>query len=118
MSVKEGFPAFYLYTTDGDSYGSFNNETLFDFSFEIKTENSTSEVPAIYCSDFVEKYVSSEYSRQQILSQFYFNGKIFLCPDLASYKLYRSAWLFRNGYSTENLRIKVIAKPDQADLIT
>ena len=87
MSVEEGFPAFYLYTTDADGFSSVNNETLFDFSFEIKTVSSTREVPAIYCNDFVEKYVSSEYSRQQILSQFYYNGKIFLCPDLASYKL-------------------------------
>jgi len=84
---------------------------LFDFSFEIRTETDTTEVPAIYCNDFVEKYVSSEYTRQQILSQFYFEGKIFLCPDLASYKLYRSAWLFRAGFDTENLRIKVKAKP-------
>ena len=86
---------------------------MFDFSFEIRTESETRDVPAIYCSDFVEKYISSEYTRQQILSQFYFEGKIFLCPDLASYKLYREAWLFRNGFSTENLRIKVTAKPGQ-----
>ena len=69
MSVEEGFPAFYLWTGDGaDGNGSFNNQTLFDFSFEIRTETDTIEVPAIYCSDFVEKYVSSEYTRQQILS--------------------------------------------------
>lgn len=62
VSVEEGFPAFYLYTPDNG--GSFNNKTLFDYSFELKTFTGSTEVPAIDCSTFVTKYISSEYTRQ------------------------------------------------------
>ena len=76
---------------------TYNDETLFEFSFveRFTREGNTSygtiqnnTINALACKDVIEKYVTNEYAKEQILNEFSTNSN-FLCPDTPSIVLYQ-----------------------------
>ena len=96
-----------------------NDSELFEFSFYIEKHQITEDgeitnytvVDALDCKEVVEKYVTNEYAKQQILNEFENNSQ-FLCPDLPSFQLYMQTWFTSDGSSYEYLSINVKAKPE------
>ena len=116
MELKDGFPAFYIFTgaeydDDGTmiSEASYNNEKYFNFTF-VNYSNSTSDplVNTTYaakpCKDVIPKYITDEYYLDQIKQEFGLKYDRFLCPDTPSYNLFYPAWLsWKNELSYEFL---------------
>ena len=116
MELKDGFPAFYIYTgaeydADGTiiTEASYNDLKYFSFKF-MQYSNSTSgkQVNTTYdaapCKDVIPKYISDEYYLDQIKQEFGLKYDTFLCPDTPSYNLFYPAWLsWKNELSYEFL---------------
>ena len=115
MELKDGFPAFYIFTGAGEdadgtmTEASYNDEKYFDFKF-MQYSNSTSghQVNTTYaaakCKDVIPKYITDEYYLDQIKQEFGLKYDRFLCPDTPSYNLFYPAWLsWKNELSYEFL---------------
>ena len=96
-----GFPSFSVFTPVSGSYyepdslqGSYNNATIFHYSFQIqKTGNIMQMVDAIPCSEAIPRYMSDAYDLEQVLANYGRTIGNFLCPDIAQFDLLISNWL-------------------------
>ena len=105
MELKEGFPAFYIFTgaeyaDDGTltTEASYNDLTYFDYKFMLYSNNTSGDqvnttYTAALCKEVIPKYISDEYYLDQIKQEFGLKYDTFLCPDTPSYNLYYPAWL-------------------------
>ena len=100
IDYDQGFPSFAIYTASEDSLediftGDYNNSTIWEFGFKISPTHSedTVDVDAIPCYDAINKYITDKGTRHIVLENFGSSVHNYVCPDLASYDLYKSQWL-------------------------
>ena len=116
VELKNGFPAFYIYTPEHtDASGttieaSYNNLEYFSYTFMVYSNDTTSAEPvannitAELCKDVIPKYITDEYYLSEIEVEFGLKYDQFLCPKAESWNLFYPAWLsWGNEYSYELL---------------
>ena len=93
IKIDEGLPAFFVYSP---TTGNYNDPDLFTFKFSNaksvpdSADFTEDDITARNCTEVIEAYVSDEKKRESILREF--NDVPFLCPDVAEYELFVSAW--------------------------
>lgn len=110
ISTTEGFPSVQIYSP---KTGLYNDENLFDFYWQMESFNGTQNVTAILCSEYVTKYITDQFTQEQVLKQFLNLGNQFVCPDLEHFELREQAWV-HSTYNHTQLRL-IIDKNEAAD---
>lgn len=106
-------PSFYIATPDATTgLTSFNDATMFDFSFQEVIPDLTAPegfitktIDALPCKDVVPKYVTNEITAKAILLEFGELTEEFLCPDTPSYTLYIEQWQVQGTSGYQNFLI-------------
>ena len=98
IEFDQGFPAFYIFVDDQDADNTYNSENYWTYQFVQSTKSLTGEqvdtiVDAKPCEEMIPKYITDEYTINEMLGVLNPRQKEFMCPDSESYQLFYPSWL-------------------------